>query len=422
MAEEGFSLEYFPSLIFNNDTFEYLGVSHLYADVVSITYHALVIKRSTGFIHDGTDYQIHLELTFTSGKVVDIKQEPPKWGWEEKQRAEALMRASSILHEATFVRRMWSYIGELERKKYVSWDEYQFSTSGDLFKKHLFLFNLKSEDITKRLHPFALELNKSSSSMSEKISKLWRGNEAVELTQDRDCFLYFMKHYIGLSWENEHVKDKIVDQENAFLKSILILGAKVCKADGRVDSEEISTFKKIFGIDEGSFPGAANVFSNATKTADGVEDAARTILSIFEGQTDVLENLIVGLLQVAAADGLITSDESNLIRRVCITFRFSDSTIDRLFLIFAHMSEGNSSAGGTERTYSRIRTECLVILELSNDASQEEVKAAYRRLAAKHHPDALIAQGLPISRVKESEEIMKSINTAYNWLSKNQAV
>ena len=51
------------------------------------------------------------------------------------------------------------------------------------------------------------------------------------------------------------------------------------------------------------------------------------------------------------------------------------------------------------------------ILEISETASEEVVRMAYKALAKKYHPD--IFQGDPI----EAEERMKQINMAYSVLS-----
>ena len=54
------------------------------------------------------------------------------------------------------------------------------------------------------------------------------------------------------------------------------------------------------------------------------------------------------------------------------------------------------------------------ILGVAPDVSAEALRAAYRALVREHHPDALIARGVPPSLVKIAEARMAAINTAYD--------
>lgn len=58
------------------------------------------------------------------------------------------------------------------------------------------------------------------------------------------------------------------------------------------------------------------------------------------------------------------------------------------------------------------------ILGVSKDASDEEIKSAYRRLAKKYHPDLYSTK--PEAERKEAEEMFKKINHAYQVLSDPQ--
>jgi DnaJ like chaperone protein len=53
------------------------------------------------------------------------------------------------------------------------------------------------------------------------------------------------------------------------------------------------------------------------------------------------------------------------------------------------------------------------VLGLDSGASDQEVKTAYRRLMNQHHPDKLVARGLPQSMVRVAEEKTTEIRAAY---------
>ncbi|MCB9981167.1 MAG: TerB family tellurite resistance protein [Rhodospirillales bacterium] len=414
--EEGLALEYLEDLTFYDENFVYKDCDYPYEDILSIKYTATAIKKSVNFVPTGTSYETYLCLHLADGFKLTIDQESSFLGIKEKEKAEAIMRASGIFHEITFTNRMERYEKQLNEKGYISWGNYQFGKNGDFFKKNELLFNLKDDGVIKALDVFTFETGKKPQNFKQSFAKFWKGNEVIDISTDKDCFLYFMKNYLGFTWKNEPVKDKKKPRQHEFFEAMLVLGAKVCNADGRVDTEEIQTFKTYFGIDESSFPGSAEIFAKATASAGGVEASAQKVYSIFEGQQELLEHIIIGLLQIAAADGVITDDEVRVIEKVCAAFKFSKTETERLFLIFDHIRKEKKSSSRTHYS-SSTRTEHLKILGLSANASHDEVKVAYKELVRKHHPDLLMSQGVPLKRIKDSEEILKAVNAAYNWLS-----
>ena len=53
------------------------------------------------------------------------------------------------------------------------------------------------------------------------------------------------------------------------------------------------------------------------------------------------------------------------------------------------------------------------VLDITPDASDAEVKRAYRRLINQHHPDKLVAKGLPEEMMKLAEQRTREIRQAY---------
>ena len=52
------------------------------------------------------------------------------------------------------------------------------------------------------------------------------------------------------------------------------------------------------------------------------------------------------------------------------------------------------------------------------DVSDEQLKKTYRRLVKEHHPDRLIAKGLPKEFIDVANERLAAINTAYDKIEK----
>ena len=61
------------------------------------------------------------------------------------------------------------------------------------------------------------------------------------------------------------------------------------------------------------------------------------------------------------------------------------------------------------------------MLGLVPDAGRDEVKRVYRSLVAEHHPDRLIAKGVPEELIDIATARMAAINNAYNTIMKRAA-
>ncbi len=53
------------------------------------------------------------------------------------------------------------------------------------------------------------------------------------------------------------------------------------------------------------------------------------------------------------------------------------------------------------------------MLGITPQASNDEVKTAYRRLMSQHHPDKLVSRGLPQSMIGVAEQKTHEVRTAY---------
>ena len=62
-----------------------------------------------------------------------------------------------------------------------------------------------------------------------------------------------------------------------------------------------------------------------------------------------------------------------------------------------------------------------VVLGVSRAADADTVHAAWRRLAREHHPDRLIAQGMPEELVHMANERLAAINAAYQGIVNQKA-
>ena len=117
----------------------------------------------------------------------------------------------------------------------------------------------------------------------------------------------------------------------------------------------------------------------------------------------MLEELLVGLFHIARADGEPGPAQLAYLRQIAGIFGIGDAAFDRL------------RAGSSPQSISG---DPYAVLGVKRAASDEEVKAAYRRLIRENHPDMLVAKGMPQEFIQLANERMAAINAAYDQIEK----
>ena len=187
----------------------------------------------------------------------------------------------------------------------------------------------------------------------------------------------------------------------AFTTAMIVLSAKMAKADGQVTSDEIATFKRIFQIPEDEQQAVAKIWGKAKNDAAGYEPYARQIASLFANEPEVLEELLGALFHIAKADGVVHPAEMKMLASIAMIFGFDPHALERI----KHIHLG---AEGAEEN------DPYEVLGVERSASADEIKAKYRTLIRENHPDVLMAKGVPQEFIDLANKKMAVINAAYD--------
>ena len=186
----------------------------------------------------------------------------------------------------------------------------------------------------------------------------------------------------------------------AFTIAVIALSAKMAKADGIVTPDEVEAFTQVFQVEPGDEKHVARVFNLARQDVAGYETYARQIARIFQDRPGVLEDLMDGLFHIARADGLVHEAELGFLHRVASIFGFSDFEFARIRV---------SNPGEAVR-------DPYLVLGVTPDATDDELKKAYRRAVSENHPDRMIARGVPKEFLALANEKLAAINAAWEAL------
>jgi DnaJ like chaperone protein len=191
------------------------------------------------------------------------------------------------------------------------------------------------------------------------------------------------------------------DRQAAFIMGVIALSAKMAKADGTVTLAEIAAFRDIVKVPPDEMRNVEWIFDQARQSSAGFESYARQLGRLFKDDRAILEDLLDGLFHIALADGVFHAVEDAYLAEVARLFGFDADAYDS---IKARNLPEHSSP--------------YAVLGLTATASEAEVKAAYRRLVKEHHPDAMIARGVPEEFTAIATAKVATINAAYEKIEK----
>lgn len=192
----------------------------------------------------------------------------------------------------------------------------------------------------------------------------------------------------------------------AFTIAVVALGAKMAKADGVVTRDEVDAFKEVFKIPPEEAKNVARFFDQAKKDSIGFEPYARQIAGMFRHQPAVLEELLDCLFHIARADGVYHPGEKKFLGSVADIFGFEEATFRRI----------------EARNMGPDKADPYTVLGVTREQSDAQIKSAYRTLIKEHHPDKLVAQGMPAEVVELANEKLATINDAYDKIEKERGM
>lgn len=184
-----------------------------------------------------------------------------------------------------------------------------------------------------------------------------------------------------------------------FALSMVVLSAAVMQADARVLKSELDYVKQFFRTNFGQAQAEQLTLAlrEALKNPVDVRGVCMQIRAHMPHAKRLL--LLQYLYGIAQADGNVDPREVELIRRMATALGISDK--DRASI---------------EAPFHSDKPDPYTVLEIARDASDTEIKKAYRRLALKFHPDKVRDMGEAYA--KQAEARFLEVQDAYESLKK----
>ena len=198
-------------------------------------------------------------------------------------------------------------------------------------------------------------------------------------------------------------------QRNSFLFSLLVLASYIIRADGRIMHSEMETVRNFLRRNFGEVAVSQGeeillrLFEQQKKMGElafrsTIGDACREMYMNMDYAQRL--QLLDFLVLIARADGVVVQQEVDALRFVASGLGISDADLSSILNLKGGASDINAA---------------YKVLGISASATDDEVKAAYRSMALKHHPDRVAALGEDVRKAAERkfQEINEAKETIY---------
>ena len=193
------------------------------------------------------------------------------------------------------------------------------------------------------------------------------------------------------------------EQRNSFFVSLLVLSSAVIKADGKTLQSEVECVRNFFRSNFGE-----QAAQQAVQILQQLDSQQVNIYSVGDQIAANMNysqrlQLLQYLVQIAMADGEFAKAETSVIECIGSVIKLTDSDVSSIISM-----------------YYKEELSAYKVLEISPNATDDEVRAAYRRMAMKNHPDRVSTLGPEVQQA--AAERFRQISEAYETIKKERGM
>lgn len=204
----------------------------------------------------------------------------------------------------------------------------------------------------------------------------------------------------------------------AFFHATFSVMGHLAKADGRVSEEEIRAARAVMyqmQLSPELTREAMRLFNEGKAPEFPLDQALQRFRQDARNRHDLFRTFLLIQIQAALASGQIHTAERDVLWRICQALGISRVELAQLeAMVRAQTIFGGGPGRPQQVTPGQSLAEAYKVLGVDASTPDAEVKRAYRRLMSQHHPDKLLARGLPESMRGVAEERTREIRAAYD--------
>lgn len=265
--------------------------------------------------------------------------------------------------------------------------------------------------------------------------------------------------------------DHLNQVQDLFFRAVFTLLGYVAKRDGPVNDKEVKrtqTFMEKMDLDPTQKREAIRLFKVGAEPQFNAEGIINEFYALAKKSPNLAQILLVYLINLARVDGLLVAKEIDAVQQVARGLGYSNIMFKHLLQMVSSQNKygdslkdqvkksqsntgqakGQSDSDTAKSSESQAtkksestndgeescaeKTEdfntrddqlgaAYEVFDLSPNASDAEIKKAYRTLVNQYHPDKLMGRGLPPYMIQSATECFKTIQSAYEYIKEARA-
>lgn len=216
----------------------------------------------------------------------------------------------------------------------------------------------------------------------------------------------------------------------AFFTATFATMGHISKADGKVTPDEIKVAESVMSqmqLSAEQRKVAIDLFHQGKEPDYDLKAVVEQFRIECRRRTNLMQMFIEIQLHAVYADGKSHPAEEKVLQDVCDYLKYPKFMLRQMEILVragraspdganqggANRGSSGRSSAGVDKTSGLSLADAYKLLGVDTKAQQPEVKRAYRKLMSQHHPDKLVAKGLPPEMIKIATEKTQHIKAAY---------
>lgn len=223
----------------------------------------------------------------------------------------------------------------------------------------------------------------------------------------------FDKGLSGLELPDDGSQERV---QAAFFSATFSIMGHIAKADGKVTPSEIKAAQAVMqqmDLSAEHKKTAINLFNEGKRADFPLDEVLAQFRKECHRRITLMQMFLEIQFMAAYADGTFDSAEAAILEKIRKSLHIPSIMFEQLRQraeAAYHQSTGQSSSLSIDDAYAT--------LNVNESTPDKEIKKSYRRLISQHHPDKLVAKGLPEEMMKVAAKKTHEIKQAYETIKK----
>lgn len=213
------------------------------------------------------------------------------------------------------------------------------------------------------------------------------------------------------------------DEQALFMYSSFAAMGHIAKATGIVTQAHINQanhFMQQLGLNAQQKKEAQAAFRDGKAVNFPFKVQINEFYQRYKKRPDVLQLFLEIQLSIACVEGKVEQEQYQLLLQVADCLHIAKGTLEQLLLAYQAQSRFQQNPGSVQEQAKSLLA-AYQVLGCAPDVTEQELKRAYRKLMAQHHPDKLMAQGVPAAMLDVAKRRTQDIQAAYELIKQQRA-